>query len=365
MSPAQPIPIASTSKVSAIAASPAFAIAASIHASVPYGSFNRFSLGLSPSMKAMLGSSIDMEHGSVIKSLQGRDAAFLSEDMCRDYTCCGLTLKDLHALVEHFEEAHVLVVDQPVFAPTLPDAFSAGGFDIGDDMEIDEPEVMSSAPVVSASAAAMPSFPGQSVLVQRAAASTWNAAGPSFAPYPALHALRRYHDYSTDASECVVPELLFSPSVTPSPAGSRDGSPDPVLVAPRGPSSIDSSSSSDDASTPLAMSGQQQPQRVFLTRAAGGTISASDLPPPRPKPFRCPKPGCSKAYKQANGLKYHLQHGQCNFAPLDPNSDELKPYICQAGCGKRFKNMSGLRYHYLHSTHGEQGLALLDAGKHP
>ncbi|KAJ7084172.1 hypothetical protein C8R43DRAFT_319075 [Mycena crocata] len=33
------------------------------------------------------------------------------------------------------------------------------------------------------------------------------------------------------------------------------------------------------------------------------------------KPFRCPKPNCSKSYKQANGLKYHMTHGSCNFGP--------------------------------------------------
>ncbi|CAO1621425.1 unnamed protein product [Parajaminaea phylloscopi] len=30
------------------------------------------------------------------------------------------------------------------------------------------------------------------------------------------------------------------------------------------------------------------------------------------KPFKCPNPGCDKAYKQANGLKYHRLHGSCN-----------------------------------------------------
>src|SRR6202030_3394347 len=33
------------------------------------------------------------------------------------------------------------------------------------------------------------------------------------------------------------------------------------------------------------------------------------------KPFRCPKPNCNKSYKQVNGLKYHMTHGSCNFAP--------------------------------------------------
>lgn len=30
------------------------------------------------------------------------------------------------------------------------------------------------------------------------------------------------------------------------------------------------------------------------------------------KPFKCPNAGCDKAYKQANGLKYHRLHGSCN-----------------------------------------------------
>ncbi|KAF5347398.1 hypothetical protein D9758_011256 [Tetrapyrgos nigripes] len=33
------------------------------------------------------------------------------------------------------------------------------------------------------------------------------------------------------------------------------------------------------------------------------------------KPFKCPKPNCNKSYKQANGLKYHITHGSCSFAP--------------------------------------------------
>jgi len=274
---------------------------------------------------------------------------------CRDYTCCGLTLKDLHALVEHFEEAHVVVVDPVAQQPAAVD-FSAGGFDLADDMDLDEPESM--APIASTSAVPAGAFAAQSVLVHRA--PMWNTSGTStFTPYPRMRdALRRYQDFSTEATDCVVPELLFSPSVTPSPSGSRDGSPDPILR--RGSSD---SSGDDTPSTPTAAWVIPR-ERVFMTRAAG-ILTASDLPTPRPKPFRCPKPGCSKAYKQANGLKYHLTHGQCNFAPLDPNSDELKPYICQAGCGKRFKNMSGLRYHYLHSSHGQQGLEMLDAGKHP
>lgn len=62
-----------------------------------------------------------------------------------------------------------------------------------------------------------------------------------------------------------------------------------------------------------------------LTSSGPGSISPSGpsalsaTRPPAPlllsKPFKCPKPNCNKSYKQANGLKYHLTHGSCNFAP--------------------------------------------------
>jgi transcription factor SFP1 len=95
------------------------------------------------------------------------------------------------------------------------------------------------------------------------------------------------------------------------------------------------------------------------------------------KPFKCPKPNCNKSYKQANGLKYHMTHGSCNFAPPkdlehlqallasrqsqksddgEPLSESelrevekeaerrLRPYACGVGdCQRRYKNMNGLR----------------------
>ena len=91
---------------------------------------------------------------------------------------------------------------------------------------------------------------------------------------------------------------------------------------------------------------------------------------PANKPFKCPVPGCDKAYKQQNGLKYHKLHGHCNnrarvdsaclgFSltlmhvgegnPVQTDGREtleMKPYGCYVGaaCGKRYKNMNGLRY---------------------
>jgi transcription factor SFP1 len=75
------------------------------------------------------------------------------------------------------------------------------------------------------------------------------------------------------------------------------------------------------------------------------------------KPYKCQIPGCDKAYKNQNGLKYHKMHGNCASNPIAsgeglPLSDmpmyENKPYKCNL-CNKRYKNLNGLKYHTAHS----------------
>ncbi|KZT18776.1 hypothetical protein NEOLEDRAFT_1159354 [Neolentinus lepideus HHB14362 ss-1] len=53
-------------------------------------------------------SSVESDRGSIFNAftIQERE-----DELCRNYTCCGLNLTDLHALLEHFEECHVVVVD--------------------------------------------------------------------------------------------------------------------------------------------------------------------------------------------------------------------------------------------------------------
>lgn len=102
------------------------------------------------------------------------------------------------------------------------------------------------------------------------------------------------------------------------------------------------------------------------------------------QPFRCPRPNCSKSYKQAKGLKYHINHGKCSYKPpvlseqglsrdilpaLDTKDQaefRLRPYACGVGdCTRRYKTLAGLKYHYKHSgIHGFDGLLLMACGQH-
>ncbi|KAG1745003.1 uncharacterized protein EDB91DRAFT_1246520 [Suillus paluster] len=318
---------------------------------------------------------------------------FKEDELCRNYTCCGLQLDDLHALLQHFEEVHVVVLDQfghPQFpvVPPLPQSirdatasyfselhqhptcYNQGGFD-PDDMELDvdqgstpssnapsPPDTPLTTPLSSHPTHSFNHF-GQSkptsphlpvsafdtttVLPSRSihgSAFPPSRNGlPNVANAPdAFNGYAGYSDYSSSmpgtvpsppASDdvhspvspvselgspygCLPPAVVFSTSNTPinTPSASRVPSPASASRHPA-PSAAapNSSASSDSLASSKAFTSQQANQRASttLSRPASSLLLS--------KPFRCPKPNCNKSYKQANGLKYHMTHGSCNFAP--------------------------------------------------
>jgi len=121
---------------------------------------------------------------------------------------------------------------------------------------------------------------------------------------------RQLHLQQERHAGCVPPALLFAS--TTSSYASRVSSPTQQgssISRLSGPSGIAKAYSVPQLSSP-ASSGPG-------TTSAPSALSATRPPAPLllSKPFKCPKPNCNKSYKQANGLKYHLTHGSCNFAP--------------------------------------------------
>ena len=57
-----------------------------------------------------------------------RVRSLMLSPQCSNFTCCGLHLSDLHSLLEHFEEAHVVVIDN-AGNPVLPRTRVAADFD--------------------------------------------------------------------------------------------------------------------------------------------------------------------------------------------------------------------------------------------
>lgn len=172
------------------------------------------------------------------------------------------------------------------------------------------------------------------------------------------------------------PTVQTAGSRTTSPTRSGTSTP----MSARFPYGYESPDSPASSITPSMLSAPTTP---LSSRPVSPALSDSTTTVSRPgssltrnKPFKCPTPGCNKQYLQANGLKYHRLHGQCNFASKDPSleglteqeaEERLRPYACAVGgnCERRYKNMNGLRYHYQHSgAHGAIGLALLASGQH-
>lgn len=78
------------------------------------------------------------------------------------------------------------------------------------------------------------------------------------------------------------------------------------------------------------------------------------------KPYKCHTPGCTKSYKNANGLKYHSAHGH------DGSERDLddRPFKCHIPeCGKSYKNANGLKYHMAHSHMDKKTLIERIVGK--
>ncbi|KZT54020.1 hypothetical protein CALCODRAFT_28603 [Calocera cornea HHB12733] len=261
---------------------------------------------------------------------------------CRDFTCCGLVLQDLHSLLQHYEDVHVVVMESPEVGPQNPKGMATAAFDPSE-MEL-EPRPsknqngnMMSSNLQSAFDTSVlrtgprGSFPSIQTGSRTTSPTRSGASTPMSQRFP--YGL----DSPNSPASSITPALLSAPST---PLSSRAGSP----------------------------SGEFSDSTTTISRPASSLT--------RNKPFKCPTPGCNKQYLQANGLKYHRLHGQCNFASKDPSleglteqeaEEKLRPYACAVGgnCERRYKNMNGLRYHYQHSgAHGAIGLALLASGQH-
>ncbi|KAI9259558.1 hypothetical protein BDA99DRAFT_513547 [Phascolomyces articulosus] len=119
-----------------------------------------------------------------------------------------------------------------------------------------------------------------------------------------------------------------------SPASSQQQLPQDVLT------------SADCSLAPIIPGTEDASDELLLFRNTGTEMPLfpTDYAAPD-KPYKCTVPGCLKSYKNANGLKYHREHGHLN----DENDDD-RPFRCTIGtCHKRYKQLSGLKYHITHS----------------
>ncbi|KAI7854282.1 hypothetical protein BDC45DRAFT_440885 [Circinella umbellata] len=244
----------------------------------------------------------------------------LEATYCRDFSCCGLVLSDLHDLLQHYEECHVRLEEE----------------------EEDDDAGFWSPP---SSASSIPSSP---LLDDASSTSSQSTNGES------CDALKKKAAaYLSDLynSATLSPLSLTSPikeEIEPA-LGKRTYQQFNNL-----PSALDLLTQSAAKKLALAAGGGDLPTPIltdedFLAQA-GALLASANNNANADKPYKCNVPGCQKAYKNPNGLKYHNQHGHCDLVTDENENIASKPYQCTIGdCGKRYKNLNGLKYHIEHS----------------
>ncbi|KAF9997083.1 hypothetical protein BGZ79_009188 [Entomortierella chlamydospora] len=231
---------------------------------------------------------------------------------CRDFYCCGTTLCDLHDLLQHYEECHVRFEEEEEDEydneyDDMDDTFGSGDSECCDeDRPLTKRQALESNEFTIAS--------GHQFSAVRNLAGTFPSTviGGDGKPIGPLTGGNHRATFPGGAT-------------TPATFPINGGSPPAATV-----------------------DWMRQRDEVFsiLEDMAKTPPNASD----ETKPYRCTVPGCDKSYKNANGLKYHNQHGHSSHGLGDADSPETRPYVCTfLECGKRYKNLNGLKYHIEHT----------------
>ncbi|KAI8912489.1 hypothetical protein EDD86DRAFT_112107 [Gorgonomyces haynaldii] len=222
--------------------------------------------------------------------------AGLEDKFCKDFFCCGKELTDLHDLLQHFEENHVCL-ESDIDDEDLPFEFEHT-----DEMEMDSSDEKPFDIYLKQHG----QKPAQSIALA-------DICAPGFTPLSAFdtNVIRKQRTKTWKSA----------PS---------DEQPQTIPINTEGPTNV----IHDDEPMEL-----DEPKEEEVSNEK------------EERPYKCKVAGCSKAYKNPGGLKYHMQHGHCEDTG-DPEMNNIihKPYQCTVpDCGKRYKNLNGLKYHIEHA----------------
>lgn len=231
----------------------------------------------------------------------------LEDKFCKDFNCCGLQLNDMHELLQHFEEAHVIVEDEEMEEDDdLPFHFettSGGGMDIDHNCN----------------------NPFGSIYGRKQIGANANNVGPQSVALSDIYQQEIVSAFETS----VIRKRGAQQTEYSSQPWLRPVSDSPPKTFPI-------------VHVPVQERSDDEYQEDVIERKAKEREIADDRDD---RPYKCKIAGCNKAYKNPGGLKYHLHHGHCEDTG-DPEMNNImhKPYQCTViDCGKRYKNLNGLK----------------------
>jgi transcription factor SFP1 len=273
----------------------------------------------------------------------------LEADYCKDYSCCGQLLPNLHDLLRHYEEAHI-----NMSPPT----------DNSHYINVNRNRTMNNIHNILETVSTTDVFLNNNPHLQQQQQQQLQQQQQQEQQLQQLQ------------QQAQANQLMQAQHQSPSDSTHRQH----LGSAQNQQGQINGSNTTLQQHTP------QTPNQFSHTpsdNGAGSPMDEDDLmyidDPARhlyvmenneDKPFKCPVIGCDKNYKNQNGLKYHRLHGHQNqtlkenpdgtISVIDPESntpyldgaalEKDKPYRCEV-CGKRYKNLNGLKYHRGHTTH--------------
>ena len=237
----------------------------------------------------------------------GKEHAYISgleDQFCKDYSCCGLQLDDMHELIQHFEENHV-VMDSDM--------------DEGDDLQFQ--------------------FENNNELDLMDIDDDKQAVAPSDIYQNDL----QFGIPAFDTSVIRKRTLPANNNSWKTPKKKEDSPPQTFPLDMEGPTTIiqatqEMSMDEDLQKTPI-------PKKKDSSPATTNSGEKRVKKEKDDRPYKCKINGCAKAYKNPGGLKYHMHHGHCEDTG-DPEMNNIihKPYQCTVmECGKRYKNLNGLK----------------------
>ncbi|WFD02536.1 Transcriptional regulator of ribosomal biogenesis proteins [Malassezia obtusa] len=326
----------------------------------------------------------------------------LESTFCRNFTCCGRELDDLHDLLQHYEECHVRFEDEdedeiqniitdeelenssmasdaaastnasaesPLASPTSTKVHApAAGADRVAELKRGRPLNDAATPMVVTAAEDLESPSAFDTAVMRSPSTSRgkkrafgqpNMGGGSGANplYRALvdggvtrHPFNVGNIYSPSSpfstpgsSRAGTPSLdsdnesFFGSTTQPSVFSNlslRGTNAEEHQLPSCAPPNLFFPSAAANASNRPAKRERFNPSGTSAAPAAAGSAaSAAGNGSPLPtdssagehRPYKCPAPGCDKAYKQMNGLKYHRLHGHCNQNLRNVNNGLVMP----------------------------------------
>lgn len=298
----------------------------------------------------------------------------LESTFCRNFTCCGKELDDLHDLLQHYEECHVRFEDDDVesmmtdedmettsmtsdTAPSESSTSSLTGMKPANGTHDHSIRAGHPRPLLSTPATGTPmvsttnenlEYPSAfdtAVMCspnrgkkrshgQQVSGSTSNPLFRTILETGGRHPLGMSSAYSSPFSSpgnsrAATPtmdsenEVFFGSSTQPNMFASlsiRGGSTDDQLPSCAPPNLFFPSANASSLQRPMKRE-RFSTSSATNTSTNAGSSTPVGVPPlssvengaaTEHRPYKCPAPGCDKAYKQMNGLKYHRLHGHCN-----------------------------------------------------